>query len=639
MALLVTVVLRTAGVPPFKARRRLLPLALCIRPWGLGLALGLGALLGVLASLPPAWAEEELFVANVSNNSVTVYARTASGDTAPLRTLAGPATGLSGPVGLVVDLANHELVVTNSSNDSVTVYARTASGDTAPLRTLAGPATKLCLPTGLAVDPVNDELVVANYCGGITVYARTASGNTAPLRTLSGPATGIIGPTDLAVDALNNELVVTDIGGSFIYDHSIRVYARTATGNASPLRTLSGRATGLNKPWGVAVDPLSNELVVANYGDNSIRVYPRTASGDTAPLRTLEGRTTGLSIPQGVAVDALNNELVVTNLYPTYDQNSRSYGYVPVTVYARTASGNTAPLRTLTGPATGLGGPHGVAVDLVNNELVVTNVGSNSVTVYARTASGNTAPLRTLQGPPTVLTPQFLAITTSPTAGVALNGSVFYEGRTITYQATLTPASTPTRVDIYLGALLPDGVTFLSLVQVAPGVISATSGSSPTPFLANVPLTQSVVPFSYTFTGYEPDGTYSTYARLTNPGSNPLLPENQLGVAVESFQFSSDVCLSVSVSGRGSVTSSPRGNGRPGCFATFPSGTTVTLTAQTAQGGTFDGWTGDCASAGTHATCTLVMTTNEHVGASFSTAGSGGSGCFWICPFCWNCLH
>ena len=41
-------------------------------------------------------------------------------------------------------------------------------------------------------------------------------------------------------------------------------------------------------------------------------------------------------------------------------------------------------------------------------------------------------------------------------ADVALGEEGFRAGQTITYQATLTPGSTPTLVDIYLGALLPD---------------------------------------------------------------------------------------------------------------------------------------------------------------------------------------
>jgi len=67
-----------------------------------------------------------------------VYARTAQGAITPLRSLAGPATGLSGPLCLTVDLVHDELIVPNYHNNTITVYARTASGDTTLLRTLGG---------------------------------------------------------------------------------------------------------------------------------------------------------------------------------------------------------------------------------------------------------------------------------------------------------------------------------------------------------------------------------------------------------------------------------------------------------------------------------------------------------------------
>ncbi|TAL41434.1 MAG: hypothetical protein EPN89_19055 [Methylovulum sp.] len=128
--------------------------------------------------------------------------------------------------------------------------------------------------------------------------------------------------------------------------------------------------------------------------------------------------------------------------------------------------------------------------------------------------------------------------TTPSTAAAALNGSTFRTGQTITYQATLTSGSTPTQMDIYLGALLPDSITFLSLVQGSGGVISFTLDSTPISFLSNVMLTADlVVPFSYTFTGLEPVGTYFTYAGLAVAGSNPLQSSNQLSLGVQTFQF------------------------------------------------------------------------------------------------------
>ena len=126
--------------------------------------------------------------------------------------------------------------------------------------------------------------------------------------------------------------------------------------------------------------------------------------------------------------------------------------------------------------------------------------------------------------------------TLPPAATIALNGS-FHTAQTLTYQATLTPGTTPTPVDIYIGALLPDGVTFFSLIQTAHGVISAAVSPAPIPFLANVSLVPLVVPFSYTFTGLEAAGTYFAYAGLAVAGSNPLHPANQLSLAVQAFQF------------------------------------------------------------------------------------------------------
>jgi hypothetical protein len=95
-----------------------------------------------------AWAQEELFVANQFGDSITVYARTADGDTAPRRTLTGASTRLNFPMGVVVDTVHDELVVANGSGNSITVYARTASGDTAPLRILGGANTGLDRPVG-----------------------------------------------------------------------------------------------------------------------------------------------------------------------------------------------------------------------------------------------------------------------------------------------------------------------------------------------------------------------------------------------------------------------------------------------------------------------------------------------------------
>jgi hypothetical protein len=69
-------------------------------------------------------------------------------------------------------------------------------------------------------------------------------------------------------------------------------------------------------------------------------------------------------------------------------------------------------------------------------------------------------------------------------------------------------------------------------------------------------------------------------------------------------------------SGSGTVTSSPPGISCPGtCLAYYPTNTQVTLTAKPAPGSTFTGWSGACAGIDG---CTVTMSSNEVVGASFT---------------------
>ncbi len=100
---------------------------------------------------------------------------------------------------MAVDAVNNEIVVTNQGNNSITVHARTAYGNVAPLRTIVGAATSLSQPFGLSVDPINDEIAVANLSNNsVTVYARTGSGNAAPIRTITGATTTLVAPFFLA---------------------------------------------------------------------------------------------------------------------------------------------------------------------------------------------------------------------------------------------------------------------------------------------------------------------------------------------------------------------------------------------------------------------------------------------------------
>ena len=82
----------------------------------------------------------------------------------------------------------------------------------------------------------------------------------------------------------------------------------------------------------------------------------------------------------------------------------------------------------------------------------------------------------------------------------------------------------------------------------------------------------------------------------------------------------STYALTISVSGTGTVTSSPHGLAckRATCSKPFPSYSPVFLTEKPAKSWRFTGWTGVC--HGTRATCAVPMTAAASVHATFKKA-------------------
>ena len=277
-------------------------------------------------------APQEFYVAQVSTfGNILVFSKTATGEVAPLRTIAGPNTGLSQPAQVARDAASGQLYVGNSGG-SVTVYAKDAVGDVAPLRNIQGVNTGFSVPSGVAIDASSGELYVVENPPPfkVVVFAPGANGDATPLRIISGPNTGMRFPVGLLLDPNSGELYVANNGNA-----TITVYAKNATGDVAPVRSIGGPNTGLSGPADLAFDQ-AGRLYVSNIEASTITVYGPGASGDATPLRVIAGANTGLSNPFGLALDTATGELFVAN-----------NGNGTITVYASTASGNVSPVRTI----------------------------------------------------------------------------------------------------------------------------------------------------------------------------------------------------------------------------------------------------------------------------------------------------
>ena len=249
-----------------------------------------------------------------------------------------------------------------------------------------GPNTLRATALGLNGSPVifgahaYTPLYVANLNSStITVYEGDATGNVSPVRTISGANTGLSSPVALVRDPAG-PLYVTN----YRAPQSVTVYGAGATGNVLPVRTIIGSNTGINGPYALGRDA-TGQLYVGNVQAQSITVFAADANGNASPVRTITGANTGIVGPIGFAFDGAG-QLYVTN----GDANT-------IQVYAANADGNASPVRTIAGPNTGLNQPGGISID-ATGQIYVTNAKGNSITVYAANATGDATPVRTISG-------------------------------------------------------------------------------------------------------------------------------------------------------------------------------------------------------------------------------------------------
>ncbi len=92
------------------------------------------------------------------------------------------------------------------------------------------------------------------------------------------------------------------------YSEAILTFRGGADGQEAPIRIIQGPKTGTIGSR-LDVDPIHDEIFT--YTNNSIPVYPREANGDVAPIRVIEGPDTQLKSVYGIAVDPINDILVI----------------------------------------------------------------------------------------------------------------------------------------------------------------------------------------------------------------------------------------------------------------------------------------------------------------------------------------
>lgn len=298
----------------------------------------------------------QLYVSTPSAIERFSGALTATGNVAPATSITGAATGLSSPQRILLDRATDRLFVANPGSSSILVFdaASTKTGNAAFSRSISGASTLLVAPTDLALDTVNDVLYVADG-SSILVYlgASTTSGNVPPVHNITlGFAVG-----GILLDSPNNRLYVADIANNAI---DRLEGASVQNGAAVIAATITGAATGLAHPGGMALDALGR-LIVGNTGTPaSLTIFASaaTASGNVAPAAIISGTATLLAAPEQLA---LNTAATGGDLYVADNLAGSIFVFTNIAI----ANGNIAPARTINGASTGLtaNAVNGLALD------------------------------------------------------------------------------------------------------------------------------------------------------------------------------------------------------------------------------------------------------------------------------------
>ncbi|MFB9247772.1 hypothetical protein ACFFWE_05995 [Sphaerisporangium melleum] len=337
--------------------------------WPAGLPSAGATAAGVYASPTPVptGGPELVYVAN-TQGPVTAYLAGSTGSVPPVRQLAAPGAPNTywGPWGIAFDTRGNAYAQSFLSNATTFVYP---PGATTPSRIfrVAGPDSR-----AVAIDSAGYAYVATGQAEAmIAVAAPGASGVAANLYTV--PAVRQI-PTDESFHPWPGVLT-TDTSGHVIaavvrsIGNAVEFFNGGPSGGATPVRVIAGPHTGLGTcsstcdQVAVAYSAFTGRLYVAvSQGQQThINVYAGTASGDAAPVRVISGPSTGLAgkVITGIAGSQVDGTIYVLTKAAAFNSPGS------ILAFDRLADGDTPPRRVFTDGGTALRDGMGIALSTV----------------------------------------------------------------------------------------------------------------------------------------------------------------------------------------------------------------------------------------------------------------------------------
>lgn len=343
--------------------------------------------------------------------------------------------GFNAPQGITVDPVHHKLFVADTQNNRVLVFDLSATNDiidgyadnvlgqqsfslTAANQGGGASSTTLSAPSSVFYDIANQRLYVADtgnnrvliWTSEVTssnqaanlVLGQSNFTSTAPLLSRAAMAS----PEGVTVNTVTNMVVVADRD-----NNRVLVWTALPTTNGQNANFVIGQSsftsssfgtsqTALHTPRGVATDPLTGRLYVADSDNNRVLVWTTTINANNRPAAYVLGQPNFTSnVAQAIGSASLKQPARVTVnqtsgvVYVSDQGNNRGLVYTSgiTTDYQAANLVIGQPNFTSTGASTsasGLSGASGIAASTTNGIVYVADTNNHRIVAY-----GNTGPI------------------------------------------------------------------------------------------------------------------------------------------------------------------------------------------------------------------------------------------------------
>lgn len=226
------------------------------------------------------------------------------------------------PQGVGFDATHDRILVADAENERVQIFNAATLAYVATIGTTGTSGTtnaEFDLPSGVAYDPVNNQILVADQNNDrVQVFDGSSF---AYVATIGQTGISELGPGEFSfpagvdVDTVNHHILVADQNNSQVQILESGTFTFVGV-IGDPGGNPGTGNTQFNQPSDVSFDPVNDRILVADFNNARVQIYDAASFGYLGTIGqtgTPGSTNTELDGPASVAIDKVNNQVLVVD--------------------------------------------------------------------------------------------------------------------------------------------------------------------------------------------------------------------------------------------------------------------------------------------------------------------------------------